>query len=142
MTKGKRNSAGSGPLGGRDAAVRAVEDVLAGRRFVHETLTLLRGGGQLEGREAGLAMEIALGAVRHAVTIETVLGAVARYDQRRVKPAFLAALALQDGGHSHGFHPFQKFRAVLLGQHVIQQAAQQGDIGPQRAFLLGYFDSA
>ena len=92
MMKAKQNPEKAGPLDGRGAAFRAVQDALAGRRFVNETLALLRGQDRLEGREAGLAMEIALGAVRHALTIENVLAALARYDQRRVNQALRAVL--------------------------------------------------
>jgi 16S rRNA (cytosine967-C5)-methyltransferase len=94
MTNPQRSPDDATSVDGREAAFQAVHDALAGRRFVNETLALLREQGRLAGREAGLAMEIALGAVRHALTIEHVLGKVAGYDQRRVKPALRAVLLI------------------------------------------------
>ncbi len=81
------------PLDGRMAATLAVADALAGRQFVSEGLRTLRAGGQLDGREAALATEAALGAVRHLLTIEHVLAAVARFDRRRTSAALRAVLA-------------------------------------------------
>jgi 16S rRNA (cytosine967-C5)-methyltransferase len=82
----------AGTLSGRAAALLAVRNVFERRGLVQETLRGLRAGGRLAGREAALAMEIALGAVRHAVTIGHVLSAVARVDPRRVPPALRALL--------------------------------------------------
>lgn len=79
-------------LDGRTAAALAVTDALAGRRFVSDALREWRAAGRLSGREAGLAREIGLGAVRHVVTIEHVLGALAGFDRRRVKPKLRAIL--------------------------------------------------
>ncbi len=79
-------------LDGRAAALLAVRNVFERRGLVQETLRGLRAGGRLAGREAALAMEIALGAVRHAVTIGHVLSAVARVDPRRVPPSLRALL--------------------------------------------------
>jgi 16S rRNA (cytosine967-C5)-methyltransferase len=92
MTNPKLSSDGAGLLSGREAAVEAVHDVLRGHGFVSETLGRLRGEQRLEGREAALAMEIALGAVRHAITIEHLLAVVGRFNERRVKPALRAIL--------------------------------------------------
>lgn len=92
MTSSRRAKNETGSLSGREAAFQAVRAALSGERFVSETLGQLRGQQRLAGQEAALAMEIALGAVRHALTIEHVLGVVARYDQRRVKPALRAIL--------------------------------------------------
>lgn len=70
-------------LTGREAAYRAVRDVLAGKGFASTRLHALRRDDRLAGREAGLAMEIALGSIRHVITIAHVLGAVARFEERR-----------------------------------------------------------
>lgn len=80
------------PLTGRAAAVEAVRGVHTGGGFVAETLGRLRSSGDLDGREAALATEISLGAVRHEVTIEHVLGRVATYDPRRTSPTLRAIL--------------------------------------------------
>ena len=77
---------------GRDAAFLAVRNVLAGRGFVADRLRTMRVSGELAEREAGLATELALGAVRHAVTIEHLLSAVARYDRRRTPTELRAVL--------------------------------------------------
>lgn len=79
-------------LDGRTAAVRAVNDALSGRRFVNEALREIRTTAGLDGREAGLAMEIAQGTVRHVLTIEHVLGAVARFRRERTAPQLRAIL--------------------------------------------------
>jgi 16S rRNA (cytosine967-C5)-methyltransferase len=79
-------------LDGRTAAVMAVTDALSGEHFVNETLRELRGDGRLSGREAGLAMEIAQGAVRHAVTLDHVLQGVARYRPRQTALGLRAVL--------------------------------------------------
>jgi 16S rRNA (cytosine967-C5)-methyltransferase len=79
--------AGPGPIDGREAAFLAVRDVFSGRGFVGERLRALRDQRRVAGREAALAMQIALGAVRHALTIDRVLSTVARYDPQRVRPA-------------------------------------------------------
>ena len=83
---------GGKQLDGRQAAVLAVRDALGGERFASDTLRTLRATGRLPQREGGLATEIALGAVRHVITIEQVLGAVARFDRRRVTPLLRAIL--------------------------------------------------
>jgi 16S rRNA (cytosine967-C5)-methyltransferase len=92
MTRVPGNSERTGSLRGRAAAFQAVHDVLRGQRFVNETLRQLRDDGRLEGREVALAAEIALGAVRHLVTIEHVLHSAARFDEARTKPALRAIL--------------------------------------------------
>jgi 16S rRNA (cytosine967-C5)-methyltransferase len=61
-----------------------VVEALAGTRYVAESIAALR--GDMDAREAAFAQEAALGAVRHAVTLDHVLAAVARYDPRRVEP--------------------------------------------------------
>jgi 16S rRNA C967 or C1407 C5-methylase (RsmB/RsmF family) len=82
----------AGTLSGRAAALLAVRDVFEQRGQVQETLRALRAEGRLAGREGALAMDIALGAVRHVVTIGQVLSAVARVDPRLVSPALRALL--------------------------------------------------
>jgi 16S rRNA (cytosine967-C5)-methyltransferase len=78
-------------LHGRAAAILAVADVLAGRGFVHDALAVRRRTGRLAGREAALATELGFGTVRHLVTIEHVLGALASFDRSRT-PAPLRAI--------------------------------------------------
>ncbi|MFH1746116.1 MAG: transcription antitermination factor NusB [Planctomycetota bacterium] len=72
-------------MDGREAARRAVVDVLRGQGFAADTLRALGARGQLNNRELGLATQIALGTVRHILTIEHILSAVARFDRRRVR---------------------------------------------------------
>ncbi|MEW6251124.1 MAG: transcription antitermination factor NusB [Planctomycetota bacterium] len=79
-------------LTGRAAAALAVADVLTGRQFVSEALRSFRMAGRLEPREAGLALEIAQGAVRHLITIEHVLDALARFAPEQTKPRLRAIL--------------------------------------------------
>ena len=90
MTETSPNPVSDG-MSGREAAQQAIVDALSGQRFVHETLALLRRSG-FERRELGLATEIAMGTVRHALTIERVLSAVGQYDPRRVTPPLRAVL--------------------------------------------------
>lgn len=92
MTNLKFDADKTGSLGGREAALQAVHGALRGHRFVSDTLGELRRQGRLEGREAALATEVALGAVRHVHTIASVLGRVAEFDQRRVKAELRAVL--------------------------------------------------
>ncbi len=82
----------SAELAGREAAHAAILGVLTRQMFVSETLGRLRDEMRLSGREAGLATEIALGAVRHIHTLETILSAVARYEPTRVQPPVRAIL--------------------------------------------------
>ena len=84
MGTGQANVTG----GGREAAYRAVLAVLRGRGFASG---VLRGAG-LAGHELALANEIALGTVRHAMTIECVLAALARYEPRRTPGEVRAVL--------------------------------------------------
>jgi 16S rRNA (cytosine967-C5)-methyltransferase len=92
MTNPRRNVRQADRLSAREAAFQAVSAALRGEGFAHETLARLRTHDSLEQREAGLAMEITLGAIRHALTIEHVLSKVARYDQRRVKQTLRSIL--------------------------------------------------
>lgn len=80
------------PLPARAAACRAVCDALRGESFASDTLRISRAVGTLAGRELALATEIAVGTVRHLVTIEHVLGAVARYVPARLAPELRAVL--------------------------------------------------
>ena len=134
MTTGRSKPGDSNPLRGREAAIRAVEDALSGRRFVGETLALLRGSGHLEGREAALAMEIALGAVRHALTIEMALGAAARYDQRRVKPV-LRAILLTAGFQIIWMDRVPEFAAVDEAVELARRYADERAAGMVNAVL-------
>lgn len=92
MTEPPKRTNAQPSLHGREAALQAVVDVLHGRGFVQESLGRLRQQRHLRGREASLARQIALGAVRHALTIDHVLSAVARYDPRRVRTPLRAIL--------------------------------------------------
>ncbi len=79
-------------LSARLAAVQAVTRVLRGRGFVHEHLRSLRQRGRLDGRAAAVATDLALGAVRHAITIRHVLRRLARYDERHIRDDLRAIL--------------------------------------------------
>lgn len=91
-------SAARTTIDARTAATLAITDALTGRRFAQDVLRELRDADRIDGRDAALAAEIALGAVRHLVTLEHVLGAVATYHRRRTPPhvrAVLLAAAFQ-----------------------------------------------
>lgn len=79
-------------LTGREAARLAVIGALGRGRFVADTLRAMRAQGRLDGREAALAMETALGAIRHQVTLDCVLKSVAAYDPARVRAELRAGL--------------------------------------------------
>jgi 16S rRNA (cytosine967-C5)-methyltransferase len=126
MTNLERHPGGPAPLGGREAAFQAVLAVLRGDGFVQEALAHLRDTDRLDRRESALAMEIALGAVRHALTIEHVLRAVARYDTRHVKPN-LRAILLSAGFQIVWMDRIPEFAAVdeaveLARRHVSRRA--------------------
>jgi 16S rRNA (cytosine967-C5)-methyltransferase len=76
----------------RTAAALAIADAIGGRRFAHDALGELRNDERLTGRDAALASEIALGAVRHVVTIEHVLGRLATYHPHRTPARVRATL--------------------------------------------------
>jgi 16S rRNA (cytosine967-C5)-methyltransferase len=76
----------------RAAASRAIVEALRGGEFVSEQIREFRNANRLDDREAALAHEIAIGAIRHAITIRRAFSAVARYDDRRVKPVLRAIL--------------------------------------------------
>ena len=80
------------PLDGRAAAYLAILDVLRGQGFAADKLRELRAQDRLSGRDSGLATHIALGAVRHLITIEQVLSTVARFDKRRIHARIRAIL--------------------------------------------------
>lgn len=80
-------------VSGREAAVRAVCGALGRGRFVHETLAALAEQQRLAPREHALALNVALGAIRHFFTIRCVLRAVAGVDPRRTPRETLAILA-------------------------------------------------
>lgn len=90
MSTLRLNSEQAGSLDGREAAFRAAYQALRGQRFVSETLADLRARGRIEGRDAALAMGIAFGAVRHVITIQQVLRAVAQLNERRLEPGLRA----------------------------------------------------
>ncbi len=74
------SSAPNPPLSDRTAACLAVENVLGGRGFVQEALRTWRSQGRLAPRDAGFAMQAALGAIRHVYTLRAVLSSVGRFD--------------------------------------------------------------
>jgi 16S rRNA (cytosine967-C5)-methyltransferase len=74
------------PLDARAAAHSAVERALCGRGFAVDWLRSASADGRLDRRESALATQLALGALRHVVTIDALLGAVARFERRRVAP--------------------------------------------------------
>lgn len=80
------------PTSARDAAVQALLDAWRHERFAMRTLRAAHDAGGLARRESGLATEIALGALRHHVTIEHVLRGLARYEPRRTPAAVRAIL--------------------------------------------------
>lgn len=73
-------------FGGRDVALTALLDAWTGRAFAAETIAQRCRGGVMNEREAALATHLALTALRHTYTLDHVLGAVAKYDRRRVTP--------------------------------------------------------
>lgn len=79
-------------LTARFAAAEAFRHACVGEMHVHECIRSHQAAERLDSREAGLAMEIALGAIRHANTIRSILSHVADYDDRRVDPDVRAIL--------------------------------------------------
>jgi 16S rRNA (cytosine967-C5)-methyltransferase len=82
----------SGGLDGRGTAYQAVLAVLQGRGFAGEVIRALRTQQGLSPREAGFAMDLALGTVRHVITLDHVLETVGRVDRRRTRPELRAIL--------------------------------------------------
>jgi len=76
----------------RSVAVHALQRFMERGVFVTDSLLDARAKGMLLPKRSGLAREIALGAVRHGLTIRALLERVARYDEHRVKPPLRAAL--------------------------------------------------
>jgi len=66
--------------------------VFEGRGFAERTLRNIRRAGRLDDRESALAREVALGTLRHLITLRHVLSHVARYNPRTVSPALKAIL--------------------------------------------------
>ena len=82
----------SGRISARAAACRAVSEALMRRGFISQSLSEMQKEG-LRGRDAALASEIALGALRRLLTIEAVLSRVATYQPRHVSPRLRSVLA-------------------------------------------------
>ncbi|MBL8879265.1 MAG: hypothetical protein JNG88_09115 [Phycisphaerales bacterium] len=80
------------PISGRESAVRAVRAAYDRHRYVGDVLAALRSQHRLAPREHGLAMEIALGTMRHTVTLEHVLCTLAKYEPGRSSLATRAIL--------------------------------------------------
>lgn len=80
------------PISGREAAVRAVRAAYDRHRYVGDVIAALRSQHRLAPREHGLAMEIALGTMRHSITLEHVLCALATYEPERSSLATRAIL--------------------------------------------------
>lgn len=76
----------------RAAAMAAITSALAGQSYVADRLRFLNREMQLENRDAGLARQIAMGALRHVLTLDCVLAAVADYEPDRVRVELRAAL--------------------------------------------------
>ncbi len=81
-------------LSGRAAAAQAVLRVLNGRGFASEHLHRLRSRGALSGREASEATDLAMGAIRHAITLRSVLRSTASVDEQRTPPELRATLLI------------------------------------------------
>ena len=81
-----------GGLDGREAAYRAVLAVLRGRGFASEVIRTLRTKQSLTARDAGFALDVALGAIRHIFTLDHVLATVGHVDKRRTRPELRAIL--------------------------------------------------
>lgn len=80
------------PISGREAAVRAVRAAYDRHRYVGDVIAALRSQHRLAPREHGLAMEIALGTMRHTITLEHVLCSLATYEPERSSLATRAIL--------------------------------------------------
>lgn len=76
----------------RSAAADAIVAALSNGEYVGDYVRMWRREGRLDPRDAALAQEIALGSVRHALTLDHVLSTVARYDPRHVRPELRALL--------------------------------------------------
>jgi 16S rRNA (cytosine967-C5)-methyltransferase len=75
----------------RTRAVQAVMGALRGAQFAQDAFAAERPAGG-DPREMGLSFAIALGTLRHLITIEHVLGRVAKYEPRRVRADVRAAI--------------------------------------------------
>ncbi|MFO0837772.1 MAG: transcription antitermination factor NusB [Phycisphaerae bacterium] len=76
----------------RNAAIAAVRDALNRRAYVRDTLRAAQSARRIDVRSAATATQLALGALRRAITIDTILSAVARYQANRVPVALRAVL--------------------------------------------------
>ncbi|MBK8916090.1 MAG: hypothetical protein IPM64_16085 [Phycisphaerales bacterium] len=77
----------------RALAARAVTAVLSADGRLSDALTQQGAdGSRMDARDAGLARQLAFGAVRHLGTIESVLSRFAAYEPRRTHPALRAVL--------------------------------------------------
>lgn len=88
MTRSRRRA--DEPRTGREAAVRAITAALRGDGFASDQLVRYRSA--LDGRESALAVDLALGTLRHLITIEHVLSQLADYNARRVAPMLRAII--------------------------------------------------
>lgn len=88
----KRTGAQQGGVSARQAAMSAFREAMVGGLHVHEHVRTLQNAERIDGRDASLAMEIALGAVGHANTIRHILSRCADYDDRRVDQKVRAIL--------------------------------------------------
>lgn len=80
------------PISGREAAVRAIRAAYDRHRYVGDVIAALRAQHRLAPREHGLAMEVALGTMRHTLTLEHILCALATYSPERSSLATRAIL--------------------------------------------------
>lgn len=80
------------PISGREAAVRAIRAAYDRHRYVGDVIAVLRAQQRLAPREHGLAMEVALGTMRHTITLEHILCALATYEPARSSLATRATL--------------------------------------------------
>lgn len=81
------------PRTARAAAALAVQRAVAGEQYVRDALAALTPARPFDPRDAALAAEIALGTVRHWITLEHVLGRVADFHRERTPAGLRAVLA-------------------------------------------------
>lgn len=118
---------------GRRAAFQAVCAAMRGRGFVHDTLERLR-GPELAGREAALATDLGLGTIRQHITLERVLGRVAKYEPRRVGVELRAILAI--GAYQIiSMSRIPEFAAVDESVELARQATNKRGAGMVNAIL-------
>lgn len=122
-----------GDLKGRAVAVDALIAAFEERGFIHESISNARAVG-LDAREAALASDIALGAMRHHVTIEHVLSAVARYEPKRADAA-LKALLYASAYQVVWMDRIPNFAAVDEGVKLARRVISRGAAGMVNAVL-------